>query len=502
MRIKHLLFFFILSLPTSAKRHATQAVDRKNVDQENTQLEDVSLPTAQDTFYQLALEIQNNFIYMFSDYLSLEDPAPQDVQPRPEQKTFHKCFSFYNRNANEHMFSICIDWNSDSQELVLKVQNAGQLNLSKVFRPWDLRELVAQMAIFQDAIWHSLRYNPFWRSRQMHVNLFNDIKNELARKIPGLEFEVGANPVDTLDAPFFSYRMRHHNMYLGNVRFAMSASQEQKDVGDLSLSRNQLITVEFDVTKDNQLQTGQLGLAAIADGSKSYDDFMKTVISAVDFDNQFNDLDQLFQMVKKYLVKSYPKIKIIEKPAQTTDPLFENRYYSIEHEFSKLEMYIGSSQSSETGTMFTLMIDEHGGQFQTPRAQTKLGRSSQQVLDQMLDRMGVGQMMKSIKDTVMDICKESYESYRVIAVHELNKKDHGDMVPFSESPLMGKHYAGLKNKEFKCGLVEEAGKRTKAHFILSSVSNEYHYRFFFYMDSFNKKLMQRTIQNFFDSQVY
>lgn len=502
MITKFFLLLSIFSLNISSKLDKPGFVSKKEVEEDSTNLQEEHSPTPLDLFNQIATDIQNNFVYIFPDYSSLEDPSPTDAEIRPEQKIFKKCFSYYNRNANEHMFSLCLEMNMETQNLILNVQNAGKLSFAKEFKPWDRRELVYQMPIFQDAIWHSLRYIPFWRTHSMHVNLFNDLKNDLKKKIPGLSFEVGANPVDTLETPFFAYKMKHDNVYLGNVRLAISGSQDQKDLADLSLNRNQLITIGFDISKDNMIQSGDLNLSAIAIGTKAYNDFVGTVVSALDFQNQFNNLDQMFKMVKKYLEKNYPKISIKEQPTQTSDPLFENRYYSIEHEFSKLEMYIGTSQSAETGTEFTLMIDQKGGQFHSPLVQTKLKRSSQKVLDGILDMLGVGRMMKSIRDTIMDMFKTAYESYRILTVQELNKKDHGDLVHFAENPIMGKNYVGIKNKEFRCGLVEEAGKRVKGHFVLSATSTEYQYKYFFYMDSFNQKLMERTIRNFFDSQVY
>ena len=511
MNITHfLLFTFLFTFLTGNQSALTNIITKlitdtitPNTTEPVDKKTDKIVEDTIDIFMENTTHIWNNFTYLFSDYQSYEDDILRDKLYTNNENFRHRCFSYYNRNAYEHMFSVCVKYNTKNEYYTLQIKDTKLKNgITKNLGRFDLREFIYQMPLFKEVLYNSIRYSAFWSKKKMNLNLFNDIKSELVKQLPSIVFEIGHNPIDNLDQPNFEYKLKNQDAYLGSISFNVQESNDPKYLNEISLEKNYMLNLSFKIGKDNQIQQGEISLAGITAEEETFKKFIKLIENAIDIKNQFNNFDGLAIMMTNYFYKNYSKIKIVNNELIGKDTMFPNQTFDLSYEYTNLEMSIGTSQGMDGTSNYIIMIDQKNNQFQHPMIYLNLKRTSEENLFKILDMQGGKKIIKKIKDDILEIFKEMYKEHQAVMVHELKQKDYGDLKSYADSHIMGTNYSGIMNKEYKCGFHEDNNSKNPQGFIIiSSTSAESEFKFSFYMNKFNRNLIILIMRNFFDGII-
>ena len=396
------------------------------------------------------------------------------------------------------MFSLCVTIEKKTKQFVIKIVDlAMKKELTKSFKPFDLRELIFQMPLFQEAIRHSLMYLPFWKPHQMNLNLISDIKDNLTRRFKGLTFDLTDSPSDRIDISFCKYNLTYNHNDLGSLTFSLEQATDSQHLQEISLTANYLLHIDLETPKNNSVESVRLSLPAITSSSEAFSDFVAKVVTELDFKNQLNDIDDIVSSIKRYFEKLYKNISIKETKTESSDPSFVNKFFSISYEFTNLDLYIGTSKSERHSTKFSISVDYPKSNSAGSLVNFSTLRTSEELLKGLLDQAKANSILKPIKDEIMEMFALSLKSFNDVYVMELQKKDFGELKPFTSSPMFGSNSSGVKNKEFSCGYFIDSEKRPKGHVYLTSKTTEFNYTFSFYMDKFNRKLVNNLMTNFF-----
>ena len=484
------------SLPEIATNLVTKLLT-DNTKEPDNKAETIENNGVQEAFDWTAWDIFNNILYLMPGYQLYEDEElAQSEYSQPTDKQLRKCVSFYIPSGGEHMFSSCVFHSVEANNYILRIMDTKTGEVTKRMDLYDRRELIYQMPAMKELIKHSLQFIPFWEKKHPSFNMMSDVLQALTHKNKGLHFELLDNPIDNLEAPAFGYRMTFNQLQMGTLNFSLIAATEKEYLDNLSLSANFKIHLTFSIVKDNMPATKQFELPAIASSGDAFNKALNQIEAFLDFKHQFNDSADFEKMVRDYFGMVYKGINITETKNETSDASFLNKNFTLSYEYSTLEMHLGSKINNGHAE-YILMIDYPRNNFMNPFVRLVTKRSSQSSLTNLLNQFHANRILKPIMDDIFDMFREGYKSFNDVWVTELKKTNFGELKKTHESPMFGTEHEQLKNKDFKLTYHVDKEKRPKAHVAISSASKHNVFEFTFFMDSYDRKVIDALFVNFF-----
>jgi hypothetical protein len=481
------------------KGAVTQLVS-KIIEDDEPKIEDntVEISPEEQAFQTTVWDIFNNFQYIFSNYQMNENEGLDQITFGSSTPTnMHKCVSFYNMNAYEQMFSVCVLHNVEKDTYTVNVKDLKYNDLSKTFNSYDRREFVYQMSVYQQAIRHSLMYLPYWKTHTMNINLIEDVREALTNKFPGLVFTLGQNPIDNLDQNMFEYKIVYKDMHMGTMNYTLYGTDQEDHLGKISLTANSQGYISLSIPKDNKPQFDEFYFPSISDTDKTSSDLIKKLSNFLDFSEQFNNPTEFELMVKQYFEKVYKGITFEELKDESSSNEFINKTLKMTFEYATLDLHI-NTKIHEGNTVYNLKIYHPKSKFGVALVNIDLMRSSKSILNNMLDNANANRLLKPVQEDIFDMFKDQYKTFNDVWVMELKKENYGELKPYTSDPIFGQSLKGIKNKEFSCAFYQTVLNNKKlGHVKFISKKHQFEYAFSFSMENYDRFLVEKLMLNFF-----
>ena len=402
---------------------------------------------------------------------------------------------FENQNSKEHMFNFLIKFDVKTSDCSILFEDLTAKDIIKEFGVFQVDEIQYQVPLFGSLIRQMLMYNPYYEKNLITFNTIEDIKRsiiQVAGDEVNLEIVLKSTPFNSEDNNYMSYYLKSNESCLGDLNIYFEKEEDQLSLSDKHLLENYSLKFGFNIAKDNKLSSEWLEVPVFDINSKNFEAEIQKFSSAIDFENNFNNLDQLCSLLEDFFKQNSKNIviKVIEQSEI-------ERTYEISLENSNISLYVGSALTQET-TDYSIMMDYVENNFKSPFVNCTFKRNSKNDLYKMLSIVEVRKILMSHYEDIMFMFNENYKSQRLVITSELKMPDYGDLKPFVESNLMGKNAKGKRNKDILCPYLEEDNKkRKKITLSLKSTSQNMEYRETFFKDRYNRKLVKQTIDLFF-----
>ena len=464
-------------------------------------------------FESHAKALIDNFAYLFPKYIYNYPEFDEENPSGVDSSIFWRTVSFYNQNANEHMFTLVISFEQKSKitKILIRDTKVNDILLTLGDMNWNMFQY--QLPQYQAFLSQALKYKPFWKKKEMAFNTIEKVSELLNKAFSALEFN-DITYVEGNNLPSqFQYQLKSKENYIGVISLYIEESLEEDTLVKMSLEKNYLLNINVNVLVDNQLQNVTYKVPVIDNGGFKLKQIINDISKYVDMKNQFNNQEELVGIIKQYYKTRIPDMKWEEPQtpkgfanfSQTQGNEVQSNavYYWVQLEYTKKQLMIDSKFNDQGLMEYIFQVSDNFGMFYTPALSVHLLRSSEKVVNSILDQNKADKFFKTIYDDIMDMFETKYSEIRQKIKKGKSKKDWGGLVGYVETNNMfQRNGKGKQNKEFKIHFAEKKkDKKDYAYVELTASSVSFDFQKTFYMESYNHQLMFDFIELFFKSYM-
>ena len=341
--------------------------------------------------------IINNISYLFPNYSYFYESFESENPDAEKETVFKRTVSFYNKNANEHMFTIYLVFIKKTLSFNLTIMDSKLNDVSVSLGNINWNMFQYQIYFYQAYLEQSVKYSPYWKKNKVYFNTFESIISDMKKGFGDIDLTDVTQYNDQELPSQFEFQLKSKDNLIGYFSIFSNVAEDEKYLQNLDLQKNYMINMNLSIAKDNKIEQLMTKMPVLTNSSNYLKNFIEKNLNEIDLNNQINDFDTLEKFLREYYKKRIPKMEW-----KTNENSENERIFYVSHEYSHKYIKISKTLNENGYLSYSVLFDDFD-QFIKPSISFNFMRCSKKIFESKLDEFKADKMFKTIYDDVIAV---------------------------------------------------------------------------------------------------